>query len=96
MNYRVCQSTLRFSVDQTDRIMELINEWLQTRKFRKVDTPFRIHSAYDKELMTALLLAGYALHNEEIEYHGKFEYTLGRTHHIALMSRIDIFMQPVV
>ena len=76
--------------------MELVNEWLPTRKFRKVDTPSCIDSAYEKELMSALPLAGDALHIEEIEYHGKFEYTIGRTHHIAVISKIDIFMQPVV
>ena len=31
-----------------------------------------------------------------MEYHEIFVYTLGRIQHIALMSRIDIFMKPVV
>ena len=40
--------------------------------------------------MAALTLTGHALHNAEIEYHGKFGHTLGRIQHIALMSRIDL------
>ena len=46
--------------------MELVNEWLPTRKFRKIDTPFRTDSAYKKELMTALPLTGHALHKVEM------------------------------
>ena len=38
--------------------------------------------------MTALLLSGHALHNHEMEYHGKFGHKLGRIQHIDLMSRI--------
>ena len=41
--------------------------------------------------MAALPLTGHALQKSEMEYHGKFGHTLGRIHHIALMSRIDIF-----
>ena len=43
MNYPIfciCQSPLGFITDQTDHIMELVNEWLPTGKFRNVDTPF--------------------------------------------------------
>ena len=39
--FRVLQSPLGFSVDQTYHIMELVNEWFLTGKFRKVDTTFR-------------------------------------------------------
>ena len=40
--------------------------------------------------MAALSLTGHALHNAEMEYHGKFGHTLGRIQHISLMSRIDL------
>ena len=30
LNFRICQSPLGFSVDQTDTIMKLVNEWLPT------------------------------------------------------------------
>ena len=46
LNFRICQYPLGFSVDQTDHITELVNEWSPTEKFRKVDTPFRTDSAY--------------------------------------------------
>ena len=70
--------------------MELVNEWFPTGKFIKVDTRFRTDSAYKKELMAALPLKGHALHKSEMEYHAKFGHTIGRTQHIALMSRIYI------
>ena len=45
-------------------------------------------STYKKELIDSLPLTGNALHKLEMEYHGKFGHTLGRIHHIALMSII--------
>ena len=47
-NSRIFQCPLGFSVDHTDHIMELINEWFPTRKFRRVDTIFRTDSTYEK------------------------------------------------
>ena len=46
LNFRIFQYPLGFSVDKTDHIMEIVNEWFPTRKFIKVDTPFRTDSAY--------------------------------------------------
>ena len=45
-NLRIYQAPLDFSVDHTDHIMELVNEWFPTGKFRKVDTPFRTDSKH--------------------------------------------------
>ena len=70
--------------------MKLVNEWIPTGKFRKFDTPFRTDSAYENELLAALLLTEHALHKEEIEYHGKFGHTPGRIQHISLTSIIDL------
>ena len=70
--------------------MELGNEWFPTRKFRKVDTPFRIDCTHEKEIMAALSLTGNALHKPEIEHNGKYGHNLVRIQHIALMSRIGI------
>ena len=64
LNLRICQSHLGFSIDQTDHIMELVNEWFPTRKFRKVDTPFSTDSAHEKELMAALPLTVNTLHKK--------------------------------
>ena len=47
-NLQIFQSPLSFSFDKTDHIMELVNEWSPTRKFRNVDKPFRIDSTYEK------------------------------------------------
>ena len=41
INYRIFQSPLGFSFDQTDHIMELVNKWFPDGKFRKFDTLFR-------------------------------------------------------
>ena len=71
--------------------MELVNEWLPTVKFRKFDTPFQTDSAYEKELLAAIPLTGYAINKAETEYHGKFGHNIGRIQHIALMSIIDTF-----
>ena len=49
LNFRVFQSPLCFSVDQTDHITELVNEWFPTEKFQIFDTPFWIDSAYEKK-----------------------------------------------
>ena len=70
LNFRVFQSPLGLSIDQTDRIMEVVHEWFPTGKFRKADTPFGTESSYEKELLAALTLTGHALHKAEIEYHG--------------------------
>ena len=40
--------------------------------------------------MADLPLTGHALQKVEIEYHGKYGYTLVRIQHIALMSRSDL------
>ena len=90
LNFQIFQSTLGFSVDNTDQIMELLNEWFPTGNFRKVDTPFRTDSTYEKELMAALTLTGNALHKAVLEYHEKSGHTIGRMQHIGLMSRTDI------
>ena len=65
-NFRICQSPLGFSVDQTDHIIEIVNEWLPDGKFMKFDTPFSTDSTYEKELMTALPLTLNTLHKAEI------------------------------
>ena len=87
LNFRIFQSTLGFSIDQKDHIMELVNEWFPTGEFRNLHTTFRTDSSYEKELLAALPLTRHALHKAEMEYHGKFGHTLGRIQHIALMSR---------
>ena len=56
LNFRICQYPLGFSVDHIDHIMELVNEWFPTGYLKKVDTPFRTYSAYEKELLSALPL----------------------------------------
>ena len=71
--------------------MNLVNEWFLNWKFIKVDTPFRIDSGYENELLAALPLSGHALHKAKVEYHGKFGHTLIRIQHIALISIIDLF-----
>ena len=48
LNILIFQSPLGFSVDQTDNIMEIVNEWFPTGKFRKVDTTLRKDSIYEK------------------------------------------------
>ena len=90
LKFRIFQYTLGFSVDNTDHIMELINEWSPTGKFREVDKTFRTESAYEKKLMSALTLIGHALHKSEMEYNGKFGHTLGRIQNISLMSIIEL------
>ena len=91
LNFQIFQYPIGFSVDHTNHIMEIVNEWFTTGKFRKVDTPFRKDSTYEKELMAALTLTGNALHKAEMEYYGKFGYTLGMIRHIALMSTDGIY-----
>ena len=48
LKFRIFQSPLGFSIDNIDNIMELVNEWLPTGKFRNVDTTFRTDSSYEK------------------------------------------------
>ena len=47
LNFRIYHFPIGFSLDQTDHIMEKVNEWLPTGKFRKVDTPSRKESTYE-------------------------------------------------
>ena len=51
LHFRIFQSPLGLSVYQTDKIMEIVNEWFPTGKFRKVDTPFMTDSSYGKDIM---------------------------------------------
>ena len=67
LNFRIFQSTLGLSIDQTDHIMELVNEWFPTVKFRNVDTPFWTDSSYKEELLADLPLTGHDLHKAEME-----------------------------
>ena len=83
-------SPLGFSIYHTNHIMELVNEWFQTGKFRKLHTPFQTDSTYEKDLMDSLPLAVNFLCKVEMEYHGNFGHTLGRIQQISLMSIIDI------
>ena len=78
LNFRICQSPLGFSVDHTDPIMELVNKWFPTGKFRNVDTTFWTDSLYEKELLAVIPLTGHALHKTEMEYYGKFGHALRR------------------
>ena len=71
--------------------MELVNKWFPNDFFRKVDTPFRKDSKYEKELMAELPLTGNSLHKAEIEDHRKIGHTLGRIQKISLMGRIGIY-----
>ena len=48
LNFRICQSTLDFSIDQTDHVMELVNEWLPNINSRTVDTTFCTDTKYEK------------------------------------------------
>ena len=56
LNFRIYQSHLGFSIDQTYHIMELVNEWFPSENFRNIDTPFSTESSYQKELLAALPL----------------------------------------
>ena len=89
LHFRICQSPLGFSIDHTDHIMELVNEWLPIGKFRNVDTPFRTDSSYEKELLAALLLTGHSLQKAEMEYHGKFGHTLARLLVVLRTSSVE-------
>ena len=61
-NFRIFQSPIGFSIYQTDKIMELVNEWFPTGNFRNVDTTFCTDSSYEKELLAALPLTRHYLH----------------------------------
>ena len=54
LDFRIFQSRLGFSINQTEHIMELVNEWLTGIKFIKFDTPFYANSAYDKYILVGV------------------------------------------
>ena len=56
LNFRICQSHFGFSIDHTDHIMELVNEFFPDGNFRNVDTPFRTDYSHEKESLAALPL----------------------------------------
>ena len=60
-------------------------------KYFKVCTHFWTDSTYENELLTELPLTQNDLSNTEMEYHGKFEHTIGSIQHIYIMIRIGIF-----
>ena len=48
LTFGIYQSPLGFTIDQTNHIMELVNEGSPTGNFRNVDTPFWTDSSYEK------------------------------------------------
>ena len=48
LNFQIFHPNLCFGVDHTYHIMELVNEWCPTGKFRHFDTPFRTDSECEK------------------------------------------------
>ena len=91
LHFLISRSPLGIRVGHNDHITELVNEWLPTDFFRKVDATFRTEYTYEKELLAALPLTGNSLHKAEMECHGKSGHTIGRLQHISIMSTIDIF-----
>ena len=71
--------------------MELVNEYSQTGKFRKVYSYFWTDSKYEKKLMATVALEVNSLQKAGMEYHGKLGQTLGRIYHIVIMIRIEKF-----
>ena len=71
--------------------MELVNEWLPTGKFRKVDTPFCTDYTYENELMAVVTSIGNNPHMEKMEYPGKLGHTIGHIQHTDIMRIFDIF-----
>ena len=76
--------------------MKLVYEWLPTVKFIIFGTRFRTESTHEKELMDALTLTENDLRKAEMGYHGKFRHIFRQIQHIALMSGMAFFTQPVV
>ena len=56
LNVRIYQSPFGFSIDQTDCIMKLVNEWFPNGNFRNFDTTFQTESLYEKELLAVITL----------------------------------------
>ena len=44
LKFKICQSPLGLSINQTDHIMKIVNEWLPMVKHRNVSSPFMIES----------------------------------------------------
>ena len=63
--FRIFRYPLDFSIDQTDHIIEVINKWFPTGKFRTVNAPFYKDSTYEKYFMSALPLVENSLRNTE-------------------------------
>ena len=91
LNFQIFRYPLGFSVDKTDQIMELVNEWFPAGKFRKVDKRFRTESTHENDLMAALPLIENDLLKAEMEYNGKFGHTIGQIQKIDLMSTMGIY-----
>ena len=64
MNFWISSSPLELSIDHTDNIVDLVNEWFPTGKFMKVDTHFWAYSAYKKELIYSVTLTINSIHKE--------------------------------
>ena len=91
LHFWIFQSPLGLIINQTDNIMELVNEYSPTGNFMKVDTTFRSESKLKKELMPAVPLSGNYRCKVEMECYVKFGPTLGWIQKIVIMSRIDSF-----
>ena len=77
------------SIDHTDHIVQLVNEWLPTEKFIKCDATFLTESTYEKDIMAVLNLTVNSFCEEEMKYHGKFGHNIRLIQHINIMTRIE-------
>ena len=87
LNFQIWQCTLDFSFDQSDNIMEIVNEWFPTGKYRKVD---RTDSTYENYIMAALQLIVNAHHKVQCMNGIQGAKTFGRQWKIILNAVVTI------
>lgn len=91
LNYRIIQSTHAISVDQTDFIQSIVNQYIPaTTKSTKIDTPLRTDRNFDNEIKNSIPATEQELKQLCIEYKSDFRTIFGQLCHIMKASRPDI------
>ena len=61
-NVQIYQYPIWFRIGQTDHVIELVNKWSPTGKFRRVNTHFQTAFTYENLLMAEFPLTGNDIH----------------------------------
>ena len=94
LNFRIIQSSLGISYDQTEHILRtIVHKFFppeSTTKLKTVHTPFRTDSQFEQDLAEQLPAIGQALIDLQLQYGGTYPEIIGQLMHVYVWSRHEL------